>query len=89
VSDPALLALVVNGTLAIRVTTKASANRIRIEERSEGGVRVRVDVTTVPEDGKANAAVIKQLAKALGVPKSALAITQGQTARDKLVSIRN
>jgi uncharacterized protein YggU (UPF0235/DUF167 family) len=44
-------------------------------------------VTTVPEGGKANAAVLKLLAKALGVPKSRLAIVQGETGRDKVIEI--
>ena len=48
-------------TLELRVTPKASRNEIR----EEGGT-LRVYVTTVPEDGKANAAVQKLLAKALG-----------------------
>ena len=40
-------------TLLIRVTPKASANRIRIEQHPTGP-RVRVDVPVAPEDGKAN-----------------------------------
>jgi uncharacterized protein YggU (UPF0235/DUF167 family) len=65
-------------TLTLRVTPKASRNAI---ER-DGDV-LRVYVTTVPENGKANAAVHKLLAKALGVPKSRLTLTRGDTARDK------
>ena len=53
---------------------------------TEGAV-LRVYVTTVPEGGKANAAVLKLLAKALGVPKSRLRIVQGETGRDKVVEI--
>ena len=42
------------GSLQVRVTPpKASANRVRIEDRTEGPF-VRVDVTVAPEDGKAN-----------------------------------
>ena len=41
----------------------------------------------VPEDGKANAAVIKLLAKALGVAKSRLVLVRGATSRDKLFRI--
>ena len=74
-------------TLPIRVTPKASANRVRIEKRPEGPI-VRVDVTVVPEDGKANQQVVKLLAKELGLPKSALVIVRGQTNRDKTISIQ-
>lgn len=64
---------------ALRVTPKASRNAIVASE--EG---LRVYVTTVPEDGKANAEVVKLLAKALGVPKSRLTLVRGATSRDKL-----
>ncbi len=68
--------------IALRVTPKASRNRIE-----PGEEMLRVYVTTVPEDGKANAAVQKLLAKALGVPKSALTLVRGQTARDKVFRV--
>jgi len=68
--------------IAVRVTPKASRNRIV----REGGA-IRVYVTVVPEGGKANAAVQKLLAKALGVPKSRLELVRGQTARDKLFRV--
>jgi uncharacterized protein YggU (UPF0235/DUF167 family) len=65
--------------IAVRVTPKASSNRIIL---SDG--QLRIYVTVVPEDGKANAAVQKLLAKALGVPKSRLRLIRGQSARDKV-----
>jgi uncharacterized protein YggU (UPF0235/DUF167 family) len=46
-----------------------------------------VRVTATPEAGKANAAVLALLAKALGVPKSALSIVRGETGRDKRVRL--
>ncbi|WP_417205530.1 DUF167 domain-containing protein [Antarctobacter sp.] len=69
-------------TLAVRVTPKAARNAVL---RDDTGLRVTV--TTVPEGGKANAAVIKLLAKALGVPKSRLELVRGDTSRDKLFRI--
>jgi uncharacterized protein (TIGR00251 family) len=68
--------------ISVRVTPRASRNLVGVEE---GAIRVRV--TAVPEDGKANAAVIKLLAKALGVPKSRLALIRGETARDKVFRV--
>ncbi|WGT49189.1 DUF167 domain-containing protein [Thioclava nitratireducens] len=65
--------------IALRVTPKASRNEIRVGE--EG---LRAYVTVVPENGKANAAVVKLLAKALGVAKSRLTLIRGDTARDKV-----
>lgn len=69
--------------IAVRVTPKASANRI---VRDESGA-LKVYVTTVPENGKATAAVVKLLAKALGIPKSRLVLVKGMTARDKVFEI--
>ena len=49
-------------TVTVRVTPKASANGIVLRDG-----QIRVNVTVVPEGGKANAAVQKLLAKAMGV----------------------
>lgn len=64
--------------IAVRVTPKASRDRITVE-----GDTIRVYVTTAPEGGKANAAVQKLLAKALGVARTRLTLVRGETARDK------
>ena len=68
--------------IALRVTPKASRNAIVAGE--EG---LRAYVTVVPEDGKANAAVAKLLAKALGIAKTRLTLVRGQTSRDKVFRI--
>ena len=65
--------------ITVRVTPRAARNAV--EEGPEG---LRVSVTTVPEDGKANKAVIKLLAEALGLAKSRLTLVRGATARDKV-----
>jgi len=49
--------------------------------------RLAVKVTAAPDKGKANAAIIKLLAKALGVPKSTLSVSAGETARLKTITI--
>ncbi|MEP2532744.1 DUF167 domain-containing protein [Shimia sp.] len=69
-------------TFSVRVTPKASRNRITVQDGA-----IRVYVTVVPEDGKANAAVQKLLAKALGVSKSRLTLVRGHTARDKVFQL--
>ncbi|WP_438986505.1 DUF167 domain-containing protein [Marivivens donghaensis] len=68
--------------IAVRVTPKASRDRILVEDDT-----IRVYVTTVPEDGKANKAVVKLLSKALGVPKTRLDLIRGATTRDKVFRI--
>jgi uncharacterized protein YggU (UPF0235/DUF167 family) len=48
---------------------------------------VLVRVTAPPVEGRANAALCRLLAKAAGVPPSAVTVIRGQTGRDKLVRI--
>ena len=68
--------------MSLRVTPNARAAAIR----AEGDV-VHARVTVPPEKGKANAAVLKALSKALGVPKSRLEIVSGATGRNKTLRI--
>lgn len=65
--------------IAVRVTPRASRNAVVVEDGA-----IRVYVTVVPEGGKATAAVVKLLARSLGVAKSRLTLVRGETARDKL-----
>jgi len=46
-----------------------------------------VRVTAAPEGGKANAAVEKTIAAALGLPKSAVTVVRGHSGRSKQVEI--
>ncbi len=69
-------------TVAVRVTPRAATNAIVLRDGA-----IRVAVTAAPEGGKANAAVQKLLAKALGVPKSRLRLIRGESARDKVFSV--
>lgn len=68
--------------IAIRVTPRARRNAISADETG-----IRAHVTAAPEDGKANAAVIKLLAKSMGVAKSRLTLLRGATSRDKLFQL--
>lgn len=81
-TDADLSAHIAQGVLSVKVTPKASRNRI--SATADG---VRVYVTAVPEGGKANGAVQKLLAKALGLAKSRVVLIRGDTSRDKLFRI--
>ena len=70
---------------AVRVTPKASRNRITVEGEPP---LIRAYVTTVPEAGKATAAVIKLLAKSLGVAKTDLELVRGTKDRNKVFRLR-
>ncbi len=61
---------------------KASRNQIKRD-----GADIRVYVIAVPEDGKATAAVVKLLSKAIGVPKSKIILLRGVTSKRKLFQI--
>ena len=79
--------------LALRVTPKASRNAIAgltdtaSATGSKGGTALKVMVTAVPENGKANEAVIKLLAKAWKLPKTSLTVVAGATDRNKIVHV--
>ncbi|GAA6179408.1 DUF167 domain-containing protein [Shimia sp. NS0008-38b] len=68
--------------ISVRVTPKASRNKV-----VQDGDVLRVYVTVVPENGKANAAVQKLLAQSLGLAKSRLSLVRGATARDKVFRV--
>lgn len=70
--------------LAVKVAPKAARSAIT----GWMGDMLKLSVTAVPEHGKANAAVIELLAAALGLPKTALTVVQGQAAPRKLIEIR-
>ena len=74
---------------------RGAALTIRVTPRSRktefGGVledgTLRVRVSAPPAEGKANAALIKFLAKVLDVRKNRIEIVAGQSGLDKLISI--
>ena len=68
--------------LRIRVQPKARRNDVVVD-----GETIRVYVTTAPEGGKANKAVVRLLAKRLGVPKRDVEVVSGGKSRTKVISI--
>lgn len=74
-------------TFRVKVLPKAKSERILKETGADGAVLYKIYVTAAPEYGKANKAVIKLLAKALGIAKSNLTITHGHTSREKTIKI--
>lgn len=87
----AVCEIVPDGTgvrLFVRLTPKASRNAINgLMEDANGRVQLKVSVTTVPENGKANQTLIKLLAKAAKWPKSSVRVVAGHTDRNKTLVI--
>ncbi|OEO30497.1 hypothetical protein VW23_021085 [Devosia insulae DS-56] len=74
--------------LHLRVTPNAGLDRVEgYETRDDGASVLRVRVKAVPDKGKANAAVIGLLSKMLGLPKSAVTLIAGDTARLKTLHV--
>lgn len=70
--------------LTLRVTPRADRTEV-VGRRADGVIAIRV--TAAPADGKANAAVIKALADAIGTRPSGLSLISGHTGRDKRVQV--
>jgi hypothetical protein len=70
-------------TLSVKVVPRASRDEV---VGWRGGV-LRLRVSAPPQDGRANAAVVALLAAALGVRKSAVAISAGHASAMKRVAI--
>lgn len=76
--------------LAIRLTPNGGRDSINgLEYDSDGQSYLKARVSTVPEDGKANKALIALLAKRLKVAKSSIHFISGETSRKKILRIEN
>ncbi len=81
-------ALAAGLAVSLRVTPNAARARIDgIASDADGAEFLKVAVTVAPEDGKANAAVIKLLAKECRLPKTSLSIASGARDRRKTLVI--
>ncbi len=69
--------------LAIRVQPNASVTTIA----GEYGDELKVRLAAPPVDGKANAELVRFLARAAGVPRADVVVVRGQSGRSKTVRI--
>ena len=70
---------------AIRVEVQPKAARSEI--LGFRGDVLHVKVTAPPEKGKANEALLKLLAEALGVPRTRIRVLRGHTSRYKSIAV--
>lgn len=74
--------------LRVRLTPKSARDGIEgVETAADGRSHLKARVRAVPEDGKANKALVKLLGKELGIPAGAIAIASGETARLKTLRL--
>ena len=74
------------GPFVLRVRVSPGASRASVGGKWAGpkdDARLIVRVTAPPEKGKANTAAAEAIAKAFGLPKSAVRVTAGETDRLK------
>jgi uncharacterized protein YggU (UPF0235/DUF167 family) len=74
--------------LAVRAKPRAGRNGIDgVAVEGDGSAWLVVRVTAVAEDGKANRAVIAELARALDIAPSSIELQAGQSSRRKRLRI--
>ncbi|SFG56156.1 hypothetical protein SAMN05660649_02001 [Desulfotomaculum arcticum] len=71
--------------VSIRVKVQPRASKNQVAGFMEGAVKLRL--TAPPVEGEANKACCEFLAGLLGIAKSRVEITQGQTGRNKTIRI--
>ena len=75
--------------LAVRVTPRGGRDRIDgLDVMSDGREVLRLRVRAAPEDGEANAAVMKLVAATLKIPRGDVELAAGATARIKQLRLR-
>ena len=75
-------------SLPVKLTPGAASDRIDgWDVDAEGRPVLKVRVRARPVDGEANEALIRLLAKALGVPKSAVTLARGGQSRLKMIAV--
>ena len=71
--------------MELRVRVTARASRDELAGLRDGVLHVRV--TAPPVDGRANQAVCKLIARAVGVGKTSVSVIRGERSRDKVVQV--
>jgi uncharacterized protein (TIGR00251 family) len=74
--------------LAVRLTPKGGRDAIDgIEAGADGKPVLKVRVRSAPSDGEANDALVRLIAKVVGVPPRAVNLISGHTSRLKRLKI--
>lgn len=72
----------------IRLTPNAGANELGgLAQDADGRTHLKVRVTAIPENNKANKALVALIAKSMRTPKGQIEIVSGHTSRLKSIAI--
>jgi uncharacterized protein len=74
-----------DGRLSFNVRVVPRASRSEVVGEHDGALRVRI--AAPPVDGAANDELVRLLARVLGVTRTAVAVTAGQTSKLKRVAV--
>ena len=74
-----------SGVVDLRVRLTPRAARPKVELLDDGSLAVRVSAP--PVDGQAHAALVKAVAKALGLAPARVALVRGERSREKTLRI--
>ncbi len=74
--------------LTVRLTPKGGRDAVDgVEQTADGRPVLRVRVRAAPSEGEANDALVRLVAKAVGVPPRAVNLISGHTSRVKRLKI--
>lgn len=71
----------------VRLRIRAQPRASRTEIAGEYGGALKIRLAAPPVDGGANRELVRFLAKAVGVPTSAVTVVSGESSRNKVVEI--
>lgn len=81
----ALRVEVLDGAVRFPVRVVPRAGRTEVAGLHAGSLRIRL--AAPPVEGKANAALVRFLARSLGVPRGAVSVVSGERGRAKTVEV--
>ncbi len=73
----------------IIIPAKVQPNSSKEKVMGEYAEKLKIAVTSPPEKGKANRAIVKVLAKWLNIKTSDIQIVSGEKSKDKEIFVRN
>ena len=72
-----------NGIIMVKVITRSSCNSVLVD-----GDMLKIKIREIPENGRANVAIVDLLHKILKVPKSDIEIVAGKTNSVKKIVVK-